>query len=179
MLGRFTKKRAVVALGAIGALALAGVAIAYFTSQGSGSGTATVGQSQNVTVSPVVTGDLYPLTSAPSSNVSITVSNPSGGGNEQVNTVYPDGAYGAGSNGTTGGNGITIDSTHATAGCQSSWFEFDGDHGTSGGPVSVNQDVPSGSSSTAVQGTLWLVDSSSTDQSSCEGATVTLHMKSN
>jgi hypothetical protein len=166
-------KKGVALLAALAVVAVAAVgAYAYFSSTGNGTGTATVGGTNAVTVNATITGQLFPLAAAPAHNVSITVSNPSGGGNEFINTVYPDTSFG-------NSNGITVDTTHATAGCLSSWFEFDGDGGTNGGSVSVGQNVAPGASSTPVNATLWLVNSTTIDQSKCEGATITLHLLSN
>lgn len=47
---QFTKKRVLPALGAIAVLAIASIAIAYWTTSGSGSGTATAGSDAGVTV---------------------------------------------------------------------------------------------------------------------------------
>jgi hypothetical protein len=159
-----TKKRvALVAVLAVAAIAAVG-AYAYFTSTGTGSGTASVGSStNNVTVSSTTTGDLYPLASAPAANTDIKVVN-GGSGQEYVNTVYLDTSYG-------GGTGITNDKSGS--GCLNSWFEFD----TS--PVSIGQNIAPGADYTKpAAATLWLKDSG-TDQSACEGATVTVHYKSN
>ncbi len=60
-----TKRRARVALGSTCALAVAGVALAYFTTSGSGTGNATVGSSSAVTLHATVSSNLYPGTSSP------------------------------------------------------------------------------------------------------------------
>jgi hypothetical protein len=71
MLRRFTKKRAAVTLGVLGALALAVAAYAYFTSTGTGSSSASVGTSSNYTVTVTPTGSVA-LTPQTSSDVSGT-----------------------------------------------------------------------------------------------------------
>ena len=48
----------------VAALVVAGSAYAYFTTTGSGSGTATVGSSSNLTVTGTTSGSLYPGTSS-------------------------------------------------------------------------------------------------------------------
>jgi hypothetical protein len=167
MFRRFRRKRLIAALSVAGVLALAAGAYAYFTSTGSGSGTATVGTSGPITVTSTTSGTLYPLTSAPASgNTNVTVTNDNGA-SEYVNSVSLDT--------TQGTNGISVDSAHATAGCQASWFEFDGS------PIAVGQEVAGGGgvyTTTSSPGTLWLKDSG-TDQSACEGATVTVYFTSN
>ena len=61
MFRRFTKKRTIVALGVVAALAITGAAVAFFTAGGSGSGSATVGSASNVTVNQTSTiSGLYP-----------------------------------------------------------------------------------------------------------------------
>jgi hypothetical protein len=167
MFRKFGKKRVVAALSVVGALALAVGAYAYFTSTGSGSGTASVATSGAVTITSTTSGSLYPLTSAPASgNTNVTVTN-NNGANEYVNTVSLDTSQGT--------NGISVDSTHALAGCQPSWFEFDGS------PISIGQNVAGGGgkyTTSGDPGTLWLKDNGA-DQSACEGATVTVYFASN
>jgi hypothetical protein len=82
-MSRRTRRRFFAALGAVAAIAAAGFAIAYFTSGGSGSGTATVGTSTPFAITGSTTGTLYPGTSEP---VTFTVNNP-GGGNQQLGTI--------------------------------------------------------------------------------------------
>src|SRR5580765_1869164 len=90
---------ALLAVLVVAAVAAVG-AYAYFTSSGAGSGSATVGSTTNdITVSSVTTGALYPLASAPAANTDVTVNN-TGSGQQFVNTVYLDTSFG-------GGTGIT------------------------------------------------------------------------
>jgi len=68
-------KRVLVPFVAVAALAIAGIAFAYFTAGGSGSGTATVGSVGDVTIDDVViTGTLYP--DGPAATVDFTINNP-------------------------------------------------------------------------------------------------------
>ena len=78
-----TRKRAFVALSCTVALAVAGVALAYFTSSGSGTGSASVGSASSVTLHATISSDLYPGSSSP---VTFTVDNPSSGA-QRVGTV--------------------------------------------------------------------------------------------
>ena len=98
MKSRFTKKRVIIALAAVGVLAIVGVAAAFFTSSGTGSGSATVGSTGNVTIDSVtITGDLFPGGDA--ATVSYTVNNATGK-SVKVGDVVAD--TGAGTNGITG-----------------------------------------------------------------------------
>ena len=83
MFESLTKKRTVVALGAILVLALAGGAVAYFSSSGSGSGSASVGTSTAFQIAGTSSGALYP---GQSSTVTFSVTNP-GGGSQQLGTI--------------------------------------------------------------------------------------------
>jgi hypothetical protein len=61
MFRRITKKRAIVALTVVAALAVAGGAIAYFTAGGTGTGSASVGSASNVKVNQTSSiSGLYP-----------------------------------------------------------------------------------------------------------------------
>ena len=94
------QKKAVVALAAVAVVALAAIgAYAYFTSTGSGAGSATVGSSSTVALSSPSVGPLYP--GATATPVTVTINNP-GTGSEFVGTV----------SGTVTTNG----------GCLGSWF---------------------------------------------------------
>lgn len=85
----------------VGALAAVG-AYAYFTSAGSGTGTATVGTSSGVILSGGPSGLLYP--GGPDRAVTVTVTNP-GSGAQYVGTV----------------SGTVVDN----GGCDGDWFEVD------------------------------------------------------
>jgi hypothetical protein len=73
-----TRKRSLV-LSAVALLAVAGIAVAYFSSTGSGNGSATVGKSTafTVTVEAPTGGPLYPASGV--ENLAYTVKNPSPG----------------------------------------------------------------------------------------------------
>jgi hypothetical protein len=82
---RFTRKRFLGALSVIAVLAAAGAAIAYFTSSGSGTGTASVGNSSNFIVSDTSTPvTLYPGTG--SFGIAGTINNP-GSANQGLGTL--------------------------------------------------------------------------------------------
>jgi hypothetical protein len=107
-----TKKRSAV----FAALLIAAIAAvggwAYFTANGSGSATANVGTSSNLTLHGATVGTLYPGTTVA---ISFTVDNPSSG-HQQLGTIYLAGVKactGAGSswNGASCSNGGTEQTT--------------------------------------------------------------------
>lgn len=81
------KKRHSLALAALLLLLLTAGAVAYFTTNGSGSGSATVGTSSTLTLHGTTSGTLYPGTSVP---VTLTADNGSSG-HQQVGTVHLSG----------------------------------------------------------------------------------------
>ena len=82
---RLFLKKQIALLAALTVAAVAAIAAyAYFTANGSGSGTATVGTSSTVTLHGNTTGTLYPGATVP---VSFTVDNPSTG-HQQLGTIY-------------------------------------------------------------------------------------------
>lgn len=152
-----TKRRVITALACTGALAVAGVAVAYFTSSGSGTGTATVGSSSAVTLHATVSSSLYPGTSSP---VSFTVDNPSAG-SERVGTI------------TLGS--ITVDAGHSTCSTTISG----GNPDFSMPAVTVNHAFgPGNGQSVTPTGTLTM-NETGVNQDACQGATLTLHLTNN
>ncbi len=152
-----TQKRVFVALGCTVALAVAGVALAYFTSSGSGTGTASVGSSSAVTLHASITGNLYPGSSSP---VSFTVDNPSSG----VQRV-----------GTVSLSSITVDVAHSSC----STTIGGGNPDFTMAAVPVNQVFQSGSGqSVGATGTL-AMNETGANQDACQGATLTLHLTNN
>ena len=161
-IGRFqmlsiSKKRAVLALSAVGVLAVAGVAFAYFTSTGSGTATATVGSGSAVTIKGTVSSTLYPGGSSP---VTFTIDNPSSAA-QRVGTVTL--------------TGIAVDAGHST--CSKAI--------TGGSPdfampaVVVNKTYGTGTNqSVTPTGTLTMNDTG-VSQDACQGATLTLSLTSN
>lgn len=113
MLRRLTNKRALTALGVMAVLAVAGAAFAYFTSEGTGTGQASVGSASNweVTVEPA-TGTMFP--GAGKSTIAYTVTNV-GKGHQNLVTTTTAVAEDAEGNITEKGASV--------AGCKASWFE--------------------------------------------------------
>jgi hypothetical protein len=145
------KKRAIVALAAIAVVAFAGVAYAYFTTTGAGSGSATVGTSSAVVLHGTAPATLYPGTS---SVVNFTVDNPSSG-HQLVNTIHLD--------------SVSTDAAHSA--CVMADFTMP--------DVAAAQDVPAGNGTAiTATGTLTL-NNTSVSQDDCKNAPLTLHLSSN
>ncbi len=152
-----TKRRALIALGCTCALAVAGVALAYFTSSGSGTANATVGSSSTVTLHGTVTGSLYPGTSSP---VSFTVDNPSAG-SQRVGTITLA--------------SVTVDAGHSTCSTTISG----GNPDFSMPAVAVNKVFPTGSGQSVTPTGTLTMNETGVSQDACQGATVTLHLTNN
>jgi hypothetical protein len=148
-------KRALI-LAVLVTLALAGVAVAFFTSTGSGTGAATIGSLVKVTLHGNVASSLYPSTS---STVTFTVDNPSPGA-ELVNTIHLA--------------GITPDAGHS--GCSTVI--------TGGNPdftmpdVVANQSFPSGNGQAVTATGTLTMNETGVSQNACQGATLTLELTS-
>jgi hypothetical protein len=171
----FTRKRVLGTLGVIG-VTLAGVAYAYFSASGSGTGSATVGTSSALTLHGTSGSTLYP---GVTSTVSFTVDNPSPG-KQQVGTIHlvsVKACVGASSswNGSACSSGGTEATTCETVETGSSdlttanfWMP----------DVVSNQDVASGNGQTiSATGTLTMNDLSSA-QDACKTANLTLSFTS-
>lgn len=152
-----TRKRALIAFASVCVLAVAGAAIAYFTSTGSGTGTASVGTSSPVTLHATVTGNLYP---GSSSSVSFTVDNPSSG-SQRVGTITLA--------------SISVDAGHS--GCTTAISGGNPDFSMPA--VTVNKTFASGNGQAVTQtGTLTMNDTG-VNQDACQGATLTLNLTNN
>lgn len=155
-MNRINKKRALIALSCVCALGITAGAIAYFTSTGSGTGTAKVGSTQAVTLHGTVAGELYP---GVSQTVSFTVDNPSPGA-QRVGTITLA--------------SITADAGHPT--CSTllgTTADFDIQ------AVAINKTFPSGSGQSVEKtGTLTMNDTG-VSQDACQGATLTVHLVNN
>ena len=151
------RKRAVIGLASICVVAVAAFAYAYFTSTGSGTATATVGSSSAVTIKGTVSGNLYP---GSSSTVTLTVDNPSSG-KQRVGTVSLE--------------KITADAGHPTC----SVVTTGGNPDFTMADVVVNKTYgPGNGQAVTPTGTLTMNDTG-ISQDPCQGATLTLTLKSN
>jgi hypothetical protein len=168
---RITHKR-LVALSTVVVLAVAGAAIAYFTTTGSGTGPATVGTSSALTLHGSSASTLYPGTN---SAVTFTADNPSGG-KERVGTIHLasvvacDQAF----------SGTTCASGHEVTGCETvETGTTDGNTANFWMPdVAANQEVSSGNAqSITATGTLTMNDLTSS-QDTCKSVNLLLNFTS-
>ena len=156
---KFTGRRKLIALGAIGALAIAAIAFAYWTTSGSGSGSATAGSDAGVTAAGDPANGIYPGGSVP---VTTTITNSSSTQTQFVSNLDVT---------------ISIDSSHAGNGCLASWFTYKADSqasGTDANPrsVALNNELAA-SGNTTVAGHVFMADPN-TSQDACKGATINL-----
>ena len=153
---RSKRKRAVV-FGLVAALVVAGAAIAFWTSSGTGSGTATVGTDSGLPISAVTFGNtLYPGGKTP---VSFTITNSSASTAITVAQVAADTSFGA-----TGVTGLP-------GGCLAADFTFP--------TFTVNQSIPAGGTLNLTVPTAGGLAFANTavNQDACKGASPVLHLK--
>jgi hypothetical protein len=151
----FTKKRAVI-LGVVAAMAFSAAAVAYFTTGGSGTGSATVGTSSTALITQTNTlAALYPTTSQA---VNLDINN-TGSGSQFVNAVHLD--------------SITADAGHSSCDVSSSGANA----AFTMADVTVNETLAAGAT-TSKFGSLAMNDTG-VSQDSCQGATLTLHFSRN
>ena len=139
------------------AIVVAGAAIAFWTSSGTGSGTATVGTDSGLPISAVTFGNtLYPGGKTP---VSFTITNSSANTAITVNQVAADTSFGT--------NGIT----GLPGGCLPADFTFP--------TFAVNQSIPaSGTLNLTVPTAGGLAfANTAVNQDACKGASPVLHLK--
>jgi hypothetical protein len=177
-----TKKRltllvvlAVAAAGAIGAWA-------FFTANGSGSATANVGTSSNLTLHGTTSGTLYPGTTV---SISFTADNP-GGGTERLGTIYLAGVKactGASSSwdpSLNGGAGGCSNSGTEQTGCESVDPGNAADANASNfymADVAENQDLAGNASGvSATNGGTVKMNNLSSSQDSCKNANLYLQL---
>lgn len=153
---RMTKKRVLWAVSCVGTLALAAGAYAYFTSTGSGTATATVGSSSAVTIKGTVTGNLYPGSSSP---VALTVDNPSSG-KQRVGTISLE--------------KITADAGHSSC----SVVITGGNPDFTMAEIVVNKTFSPGNGQAVTPSGSLTMNDTGVNQDACQGATLTLTLKS-
>lgn len=152
-----SKRRALVALGCAAVLGVAAGAYAYFSTTGSGTGTATVGSSSAVTLHATVGSNLYPGSSA---TVSFTVDNPSSG-SQRVGTISLA--------------SISVDASHSTC----STVITGGNPDFTMPAVAVNKVFGSGNGQTVTPTGTLTMNETGVSQDACQGATLTLHLTNN
>lgn len=147
------KKRTFAVLGVIAILAVAGVAVAYWTTSGSGNGSGAVAASNGTLA---LHGSITsPLTPGSTSSVSLTADN-ANSSSEQVGTVHAV---------------VSIDEAHAKAGCEASDFTI--------GDTAENQVIPANSGGVALahSASITMADTAA-NQDACKGAEVSLALTS-
>lgn len=126
-------------------------AFAYYIASGSGTATGKASSTApTVTLSGVVASEVGP---GGSSSVSLSATN-AGASAAQVGTVS---------------GVVSVDSTHAAAGCSAAWFSFTG--------AAENFSVPTGTSALPKAGSLSFTNEP-VDQSACMGAALTVALTS-
>ncbi len=180
---KFVTKKTIAVLAVVLVAALAAIGgWAYFSANGSGSATATVGTSSNLVLHGSTVGTLYP-----GSNVSIsfTVDNP-GGGTERLGTIYLAGVKactGAGSSWdpslNSGAGGCSNSGTEQTS-CESVDPGNASDANASNfylADVTENQDLTGGASGvSATNGGTLKMNNLSSSQDSCKNANLYLQL---
>lgn len=154
---KMSMKRALCTLAGTCALAVAGIAIAFYTTTGSGTGAATAGSSSAVTLHATISSNLYPGSSSP---VTFTVDNPSSGA-QRVGTVSLA--------------SISADAGHST--CSTAITGGNPDFAMS--DVTVNHVFAAGNGQTVTPTGTLTMNETGVNQDACQGATLTLHLTSN
>jgi hypothetical protein len=156
---RFFGRRRLVFLTVLAVAAAVAVGgYAYFSTTGSGSGSATVGSNTALTITQTNTiSGLVPGGSAKS--VEYSIDNTAGNGVQNLGKVTI--------------SNIAIDSSHATAGCQASWFSANAPS-TAVGTIADGGTFDSTSDATTEPSIQ--MDDSGTNQDSCKGATVSFDL---
>lgn len=153
MFRKLLKKRTALVLSAVAVLAVAGIAVAFWTTTGSGEGSGKVAASNGtLTLHGTITNALTPGGSSP---VAFTADN-EGSSSLQVATVKAV---------------VSIDDTHAKAGCNASDFTIV--------DTAEGQVIPAHSTNVSLTngGTIKMADSAE-NQDACQGATVSLALTS-
>lgn len=175
MFRRFTKKRSL-ALSGLLLLLLAGGAAAYFSTTGSGTGTATVGASSALTIHGTSGSTLYPGTS---STVAFTVDNPSSG-HQQLGTIHlasvkacvGSGSSWSGTSCSNGGTEATTCESVETGASDTNTANFWMPDVVSG------QDFGNGNGQTVTAGGTLKMNNLNSNQDSCQNANLTLNFTS-
>jgi hypothetical protein len=150
----FSRRGALTALACTVALAATGAAIAYFTSTGSGTGTAAVGSASPVTLNATISSNLFPGSSSP---VTLTVDNPSSG-SQRVGTITLA--------------SISVDSGHS--GCSTTIGGGNPDFAMPA--VVVNKVFGPGNGQSVTPGGTLTMKETGLNQDACQGATLTLNL---
>jgi hypothetical protein len=150
---KLLKKRTALVLSAVAVLAVAGIAVAFWTTTGSGSGSGAVAESNGtLALHGTITNALTPGGSSP---VAFTADN-AGSSSLQVGTVKAV---------------VSIDKAHAEEGCKASDFTI--------ADTPENQTIAAHAKEAALsaEGSISMADSSA-NQDGCKGATISLALTS-
>jgi len=180
---KFVTKKTIAVLAVLLIAAVAAIGgWAYFSANGSGSGTATVGTSSNLALHGSTVGTLYPGSSV---SISFTVDNP-GGGTQRLGTIYL-----AGVKACTGASSSWDPSLNSGAGgCSNSGTEQTGCESVDPGnasdanasnfylaDVTESQDLTGGASGvSATNGGTLKMNNLSSSQDSCKNANLYLQL---
>jgi hypothetical protein len=158
-------KKAIVLLAmSIVAIVAAVGAYAYFTTTGSGTGSAAVGTDTAISLSGTTVGSLYPGTNV---SASFTATNPSTG-HEYVTKVHLVGVDAFAGPGLTNPIPVGV----GAGKCDTSQFSMP--------DVTENQDIPSGGPTNLTNGgTLTMADDAANTQDGCKNAVLRLNLTSN
>jgi len=180
---KFVTKKTIAVLAVLLIAAVAAIGgWAYFSANGSGSGTATVGTSSNLALHGSTVGTLYPGSSV---SISFTVDNP-GGGTQRLGTIYlagvkactgassswdpslNSGAGGCSNSGTEQTGCESVDPANASDANASNFYLAD---------VTESQDLTGGASGvSATNGGTLKMNNLSSSQDSCKNANLYLQL---
>jgi hypothetical protein len=163
------KKRVFIPLGVVASLAIAAGAFAYFTSTGSGTGSATVGSPANWTVTDTSTPvTLYP--GAGSFAVTGTVVNPTGGAHQLLSTLTVTIGAPTGTGTDSSIAACTAADFALTSANSSGWVISNG--GDTATYTWTNNDLAAGASQAFPTGLSISMNDLAHDQGNCQTATV-------
>ena len=172
MPARKSRKKLIASMTVAATMAIGGAAVAYFDTTGSGTGTASVGNSSPLTIHGSTSGTLLPGVSVP---VTFTADNPSSG-HQQIGTIHLASIVAC----DTAFSGGTCPSGHEISGCESVETGTS-DTGSSNfwmADVLSNQDLaPGNGQSVSATGTLKMNNLASS-QDSCKNANLLLSFTS-
>jgi hypothetical protein len=172
MFRKFTKKRLLLAVTVVAALAIAGSALAYFTTSGTGSGSGTVGTATGWTVTTSTgTGTLYPDANIGGANIEsipYTVKN-GGQGSENLTSVAIKIA-------NSDGSAWSSQTNMSDPACTAADFSVDGAAiGTTATDAMLAGDYPAASSESGTV-TVEMIDNTTANQDNCENVVVPLYL---
>jgi len=154
MRSRLTKKR-MLSLAGVLVIALAGIAYGFYSSTGSGSGSGNAAAGDGSTI--VLTGGTQSADLVPGGSANIPLTAANAGNDGTIRSIT----------GT-----VTVDDTHATAGCQASWFSIAPRSG-------LSIAVAHGASAVDAGNSVVSMTNDSGAQDACKGATLSYTFASN